>query len=82
MKNINYQANYSKEYIRALKILTPKEIEILEKVSLGNTNSEIAKDLYLSKRTIEKHRENMCKKLRIKGYRSLFHWCQVNMHNF
>jgi len=67
---------YSKEYVESLKILTPREIEILELVAGGYTNPEISRKFNLSKRTVEKHRENICLKLNLKGYRSLFRWCQ------
>lgn len=71
--------NVSKVYLLALKKLTPREIEVLEMVGQGYTSREIGKEMYLSYRTIQKYRENICKKLDLNGYRSLFHWCQEYM---
>lgn len=46
--------------------LTPREREILELLTLGLTNREIAAKLYLSVRTVETHRANLQAKLRIR----------------
>lgn len=73
----NYSTNgYQKAYLNALKILTPREIEVLEKVSKGYTSKEIGDQLFISKKTVQKHRQMMCKKLGVQGYRGLFHWCR------
>jgi DNA-binding NarL/FixJ family response regulator len=42
--------------------LTDREMEILQLICQGHTNSEIAEKLVLSKRTIDKHRENLLQK--------------------
>ncbi|MEI6662700.1 MAG: response regulator transcription factor [Actinomycetes bacterium] len=46
--------------------LTPREAEVLRSLALGYTNSEIAKGLHLSVRTIETHRANLQGKLRLR----------------
>ncbi len=76
MKERGTLNNYSKEYVDALKFLTPREIEILEKVARGYTSKEIGKELFISKKTVQKHRESICRKLELRGYRGLFHWCK------
>lgn len=43
--------------------LSVREIEILEMASTGATNKKIAKDLFLSMRTVEKHMHNIFQKL-------------------
>jgi two-component system response regulator NreC len=48
-------------------VLTERELEVLRLVALGYTNSEIAKRMYLSPRTIETHRANLQAKLRLNG---------------
>lgn len=42
--------------------LTEREIEIIHLICKGKTNKEIASELYLSRRTIESHRENIYEK--------------------
>ena len=49
--------------------LSEREVEVLRLVALGHTNNEIAKDLYLSVRTVETHRAHIQQKLRL-GSRS------------
>lgn len=43
--------------------LTSREREILKLVGEGHKNREIADDLFISLKTVEKHRENLMKKL-------------------
>ena len=43
--------------------LTSREREILKLVGEGYKNREIADDLFISLKTVEKHRENLMKKL-------------------
>ena len=47
--------------------LTKREIEVLELISKGFTNSEIANTLFLSAHTVESHRRNMLAKLDAKN---------------
>jgi len=44
--------------------LTERELEILRLIALGHTNGEIAKQLYLSVRTVESHRAHIQQKTR------------------
>ena len=43
--------------------LTPRERQVFLLMAEGRTNSEIGKRLYISTRTAESHRQNVCKKL-------------------
>ncbi|HEU4656548.1 MAG TPA: response regulator transcription factor [Capillimicrobium sp.] len=43
--------------------LTDREREVLRLIALGNTNTEIAEQLYLSVRTVETHRAHIQRKL-------------------
>jgi two-component system response regulator NreC len=49
------------------EVLTERELEVLRLVALGYTNSEIAKRMYISPRTVETHRANLQAKLRLSG---------------
>lgn len=51
--------------------LTNREREILKLVAEGNKNREIADYLFVSQHTIEKHRENLMKKLNLHSTASL-----------
>jgi len=54
-----------------LTSLTPTELEVLRLVSENKTNKEIAADLFISPRTVEAHRANLCKKLELQGAHKL-----------
>ena len=43
--------------------LTTREVEVLRLVAAGGTNREIARDLYLSEKTVERHLSNIFAKL-------------------
>jgi two-component system response regulator NreC len=47
--------------------LTDRETEVLRLIALGHTNSEIARLLFLSVRTVETHRANLQRKLAVTG---------------
>ncbi len=49
------------------RVLTERELEVLRLVALGHTNSEIAKLMYISSRTVETHRANLQGKLGVSG---------------
>jgi two-component system response regulator NreC len=48
-------------------VLSERELEVLRLLALGHTNSEIAKQLYISPRTVETHRANLQSKLGLSG---------------
>jgi len=48
---------------QALRILTPREVEVLRLVAEGRTNQEIADQLTLSIKTVQTHRTNVMEKL-------------------
>jgi len=47
--------------------LTKREIEVLKMIALEMTNDEIAKGLFISKRTVDTHRQNLLNKLHVKN---------------
>jgi DNA-binding NarL/FixJ family response regulator len=49
------------------ELLTDREKEVLKLISAGRSNQEIADSLYLSKRTVDKHRENILAKTHTKN---------------
>ena len=48
--------------------LTNREVEILQLLAGGYNNPQIAKKLFISRRTVEQHRKNINRKLEIKSY--------------
>lgn len=54
-----------------LESLTPAERNVLKLIAQYKTTREIAETLFVSPRTIETHRHNICQKLRLQGSHSL-----------
>ncbi len=54
-----------------LKDLTAAERRILKLIAENKTSKQIAADLFISYRTVENHRANICQKLELKGSHSL-----------
>ncbi len=54
-----------------LASLTPTERRILQLVGENKTNKEIASELFISHRTVETHRSNICQKLELQGVHKL-----------
>ncbi|HEX7905443.1 MAG TPA: response regulator transcription factor [Chitinophagaceae bacterium] len=48
-------------------VLTKREQEVLKMIALEMTNDEIAKSLFISKRTVDTHRQNLLNKLGVKN---------------
>src|ERR1700689_5478387 len=59
---------------KQIEQLTSREIEVLQFVAEGKLNKEVALELRISIKTIEKHRENLMKKLGIHGIAGLTHF--------
>jgi DNA-binding NarL/FixJ family response regulator len=54
-----------------LAALTPTERRILQLVGENKTNKEIGVELFISHRTVETHRSNICQKLELQGVHKL-----------
>ncbi len=52
--------------------LTPTERRILKLIAENMTSKEIGEEIFISPRTVEKHRQNICQKLNLQGSHSLF----------
>lgn len=55
----------------SIKDLTPTEHQVLKLIADNLTTKEIGERLFISPRTVEKHRENICQKLNLQGSHSL-----------
>ena len=54
-----------------LKTLTATELRVLQLLADYKTNKEIAQEMFLSDRTVENHRANICQKLDLSGTHAL-----------
>jgi DNA-binding NarL/FixJ family response regulator len=61
-----------------LNSLTTAELQILKLLSQNKTSSQIADELFRSIRTIENHRNNICKKLGLSGQNALLLYAVEN----
>ncbi len=60
-----------KQHLPSLNDLTATERRILKFITENKTSKEIAAELFISYRTVENHRANICQKLDLKGSHSL-----------
>jgi DNA-binding NarL/FixJ family response regulator len=58
--------------------LTVAEKRILKRVASGKSNKEIAAELFISPRTVESHRSNICEKLELVGANRLLQFALEN----
>ena len=74
-----FNSKEGKENIREGALLTPSEKKILKLIADGHTTPDIANQLFVAERTIEKHRSNIINKLNLdKKHNSLLFWAQKN----
>ncbi len=78
----------TREYLRLSRLkkgkrssITPREQEVLSYIVKGLTSSEIGKKLFISPRTVDKHRTNLLKKLGLKNTASLVRYALSNDAN-
>ncbi len=63
MQNLFVGSNSSED--ERLRQLSDRELEVLMKIATGLTNKQVANELSLSVKTVETHKENIKKKLRL-----------------
>jgi DNA-binding NarL/FixJ family response regulator len=60
-------AGNAKTTLDLLENLSPSELKILKMIAQSNSSKEIAEQLFIAERTVEKHRSNIIIKLNLKG---------------
>ncbi len=65
---IKKEFDFINKNINNFKSITPREKEIIRLLANGNNNSEIADQLFISRYTVEQHRKNINRKLKIKSF--------------
>ncbi|WP_131536721.1 response regulator transcription factor [Pedobacter nototheniae] len=78
LNNVVQQTNSTYAGTKQLVDFTSREIEVLNLVAEGYTNNEIADRLFLSKRTIEGHRQALIDKTGMKNTAALIRFALVN----
>jgi DNA-binding NarL/FixJ family response regulator len=69
----------TKNTLDLLENLSPSEFKILKLIAQSHTSKDISEQLFISERTVEKHRSNIIIKLNLKGKtNSLFEWAIEN----
>jgi len=68
----------SNPMLSRLENLTKTEKNILQFVSQNKTTSQIAQHLFISERTVDRHRSNICSKLGISGHNALIRFVIAN----
>lgn len=72
----------NEEQKSGLEKLTPTERQILKLIAENKTSKEIAARFFISTRTIDNHRMNICNKLSIHGSNALLKFALENKHLF
>ncbi len=67
LKNFSEKQKNKQQQDEIKNKLTPREFEILKLVVEGASNKEIAEKLFISTRTVEKHKSNILNKLNLKS---------------
>ncbi|WP_025743489.1 response regulator [Aquimarina pacifica] len=81
-KNLNENIHLS-DPTNTIEHLTITEMKILRHLATDRSSSQIAESLFISKRTVEKHRSNIIKKLGISSSQNaLLLWVQKNPNFF
>lgn len=62
----------------SIKDLTNTELRVLKLIATDMTSKQIGEELFISPRTVEKHRQNICEKLDLSGSHSLFKFAVQN----
>lgn len=65
-----------------LSCLTPAEYKILKLIADEKTSRQIADELFISIRTVDRHRANICLKLKLHGTNSLLKFAVANKSAF
>ncbi|MEO9801989.1 MAG: helix-turn-helix transcriptional regulator [Reichenbachiella sp.] len=68
------QESFRKENLNRFLNLTKREVEVLSLVVNDYNNPQIATHLFISRKTVEQHRKNIYRKLRINTIPQLFQY--------
>lgn len=69
---------FNKKYFVENHLLSPRELEVITLISLEYSGKEISEQLFISLNTVETHRKNIMKKLKIKNVIGLVKYALKN----
>lgn len=72
------QSSETNDNLSILQTLTPTERKILKLIAEDKTSKTIAAELFISHRTVETHRTNICRKLKLSGSLALVKYAVSN----
>ncbi|ARS35597.1 response regulator [Pontibacter actiniarum] len=78
LRKASYTMQQDQPKERPHKELSKRELEVLNLISEGYTNADIAEKLFTSKRTIETHRQNLLEKTHTKNTAALIKYAVLN----
>lgn len=64
-ESVATEADNAEDLPEDFRLLTKREIEVLQLIASGKTAKAIAKDLFISKRTVDRHKTNIMAKLQV-----------------
>jgi DNA-binding NarL/FixJ family response regulator len=79
MKGMILKFDQSNKKSSAVQSLTSREIEVVHWITAGLSSKEICKKMAISLKTVESHRHNILKKIRVKNAASLIHVMKDNV---
>ncbi len=71
VKNLLVMENFNDEDRNLIKDITRKELEVMELVRIGKSSKEIAVEMDISIKTVEVHRYNILRKLKLRNSAAL-----------
>jgi DNA-binding NarL/FixJ family response regulator len=71
---IQQQFLFTKQHRNKFQRLTQREREVIKLIGQGNNNPAIAQQLFISRCTVEQHRKNINRKLKIKSFSDLMRY--------
>ncbi len=77
MKRTLCAADVSEQFA-GLSKLTPTERKVLRMIARNLTTKDIANEMFVSERTVETHRANICQKLGLHGTNALLRFALDN----
>ncbi len=74
IKELISESNFDPESLSAINSLTEREMDVVNLIVQGNQSREISEKLQISIKTVEVHRHNIFKKLKLKNAVALIHF--------